>query len=172
MTITNTRLRELLHYNEASGVFIWKRRPETKPTDKTWNKRYAGKVAGNRNVSHGYVVIDIDGKPRFAHRMAFLYMTGDVPAYVDHVNGMRHDNRWSNIRPCNAVQNAANKTVRNDSSTGLKGVHLHKKRLHHVKPFQARLKRRSLGYFATAEEAHAAYFAAHKAASGDFARAS
>ncbi|WP_168793659.1 hypothetical protein [Paraburkholderia aromaticivorans] len=99
-----------------------------------------------------------------------LGLTKHDPRRVDHENGKRYDNRRSNLRIATSVQNGANQAVKANSTTGLKGATYHKR----VGKFQASIrvdgKRRHLGYFATAEAAHAAYVAASQEGHGEFHR--
>jgi len=171
VTITQEQLRQLVDYDPATGVFTWKARPWLIGRATAWNTRFAGKVAGNVNKALGYVMIDICGAPRYAHRLAFIYMTGSVPEMIDHANGSRSDNAWSNLRACTQSQNMYNAALRTDNTTGVKGVVLHKKRLHQNRPYQAKLARKSLGDFATAEAAHEAYMRHAREVVGEFARA-
>lgn len=47
----------------------------------------------------GYVTLKIDYVRYTGHRIAWLLMTGDWPQFeIDHINGVRHDNRWINLR--------------------------------------------------------------------------
>lgn len=105
-------LMHYLEYDPASGIF-------TRRIDKgKWKK---GEIAGGLDKK-GYVCISIDGVKHKAHRLAFLYMTGSMPEMVDHDNTVRSDNRWANLRACNAIQNAANRRVHSNNELGIKGV--------------------------------------------------
>lgn len=172
MSLTQERLKQLLDYDPQTGHFTWKRREGLQGKLTTWNKRFAGKRAGNVNKAIGYVLIDLDGAPRYAHRLAFIYMTGSVPSMIDHANGNRADNSWGNLRACTQSQNMCNTALRSDSVLGVKGVTLHKKRSHQNKPYQAKFRRKSLGYFSSAGEAHEAYIKQARLEAGEFARAS
>ena len=49
--------------------------------------------------SEGYRIINIDGIEYYAHDLAFLYMTGEVPkGEVEHINGIKDDDSWKNLR--------------------------------------------------------------------------
>jgi hypothetical protein len=91
---------------------------------------------------------------------------------VDHVNRNGLDNRRANLRFCTPTQNNANQTVRSGSSTGMKGAYLHDPRS--SKPWRAAIKaggrRRYLGTYRSAAEAHAAYCAASAELFCEFAR--
>ncbi len=93
--ITQERVRELFTYEPSTGSFT--RRVHA-------GKARAGSIAGTLR-SDGYLSIPIDCQMQHAHRLAWLYMTGDIPVEIDHINGNRSDNRWANLR---AVDRAAN----------------------------------------------------------------
>lgn len=153
-------ITNILSYDPDTGIFSWATpRPRVRVGDK----------AGGIHKRSGYVMIEIDGKSYAAHRLAWFYMTGSMPKnQIDHINRVRSDNRFSNLREATNGQNRAN-TV-SSSRHGLKGV-THKKWLKE-KPWEARItfekKVRSLGCFATKEEAHAAYCKEAKRLHGDF----
>lgn len=97
--INQKRLKEVLDYDPATGVFTW--RVELNARGKV------GDPAGCN--SWGYRVIRIDGRLYGAHRLVWLYVHGRWPdAMIDHVNGDRSDNRIENLREANSVQNAHN----------------------------------------------------------------
>lgn len=86
--LTQTELKELLKYDPATGQFTW-----LNPKSRRLKK---GDVAGNDSA--GAIQITINSKPYRANRLAWLYMTGEWPAYdVKYINGMVNDNRWSNL---------------------------------------------------------------------------
>lgn len=115
--ITREKLHHLLDYDPASGVF-------TRKVSKSSNAQ-VGQVAGSVD-KRGYIVIRIDGELYKAHRLAHLYMTGEFPPdQIDHINRIKSDNRWKNLRLANGSQNQMNST-RNDNTSGKKGVHWHK----------------------------------------------
>lgn len=101
-----------------------------------------------------------------------MYQTGRwPPVIVDHRNLDRANDRWRNLRPADASQSQANRGVNANNKLGLKGVYQMKSR---AKPFMARImvkgKKRFLGCFRTAKEAHVAYLGAAKDGFGEFAR--
>ena len=115
-TITAEYLRSILDYEPETGLFRWKTTRH--------GRVKVGQIAGNVNPGHGYVIIEIDGKPRRAHRLAVLWMTGEWPERdVDHENLIRHDNRWGNIRPATEQQNGANRRALKNNACGFKGVY-------------------------------------------------
>jgi hypothetical protein len=115
MSINFVQLRRVLHYNPTTGVFVWR--------VAIGGKAKAGKVAGGNHST--YWGIQIGKRTYLAHRLAWLYMTGDWPDEdIDHRNRIRTDNRWENIREATPKQNAENLTVRPTLVSGCCGVNL------------------------------------------------
>ncbi len=177
--ITQETLKKLLHYEPQTGVFTWLLRPietidggkySAERVQALMQSRDAGKEAGSFDKK-GYRRIFMLGFSYPASSLAVLYMTGVYPEeLVDHENLDKGDNRWVNLREATHKQNAQNKRVRRDSTTGLKGVKPHQGR------FQSRIvdghgKRRSLGLFDCAAAAHLAYVVAADIHHHEFARA-
>lgn len=164
--LTAERLKELLDYDPGSGVFTWK-------VARRGQYARPGVAAGTRHIN-GYMCIGVDRRRYLAHRLAWLYMTGEWPRdEVDHRNLDRLDNRWVNLRAANHDENSRNTRIRRNNTTGLKGVsHYHDG----PRSFRARIfvkgKEHHLGLFATAEEAHEAYCKASANLHGEFGRAS
>ena len=115
--ISQERLHELVDYNPDTGVFV----------SKTSRGRVkAGSILGCDN-GDGYLRFSLDGKDYFAHRLAFLFMYGYLPDVVDHANGVRCDNRASNIRPANNSLNARNSSKKRYSLSRFKGASFNRK---------------------------------------------
>lgn len=130
----------------------------------------AGERAGAQMVN-GYISVTINGKMYYAHRLAWLLMTGEWPEKsVDHINGVRNDNRWANLRSATNQQNQFNRGVRKDSSSGIKGVSFHKASGLWWAGIRINGKCISLKYHKTAEAAKAAYEEAAAHYHGEFAR--
>lgn len=149
--LTASRLREVLQYKPETGDFIHRR-----------SKRTAGTT-----LARGYRMINIDGRGYYSHRLAWLWIHGEWPEQIDHINNNRSDNRLSNLRLATHHQNAANKSPRKGRPP--KGV-----RQVSSGRWQAKITiNRSgiyLGTFDTAEDAHAAYQAKARQAWGEFAK--
>lgn len=150
-TLTATHLRALLEYAPEIGVFTW--------LASRSNRVKAGGVAGFLDCE-GYVRITVCGRMYFAHRLAWLYVTGEWPAnQIDHRDGVRNNNAIANLRDVRHSVNMQNlKHARVDNrSSGLLGVTWHARR----KVWQAQMRvdgrNKFLGYHATAEQARAAY---------------
>lgn len=116
--ITQEYLKSILSYDPLTGLWLW-------IVDKG-KKIKSGNKAGKIDKL-GYAVIQIDNKSYFAHRLAFLYMIGRFPInLVDHINRIKNDNIWINLREATASQNQRNVIRRIDNKIGVKGVYKNK----------------------------------------------
>lgn len=160
--LTQIRLKELLDYDPETGQFTWR---VTRS-----NKVRAGDFAGC--IAHGRYQIQIDYSIYYAARLAVLWMTGELPEnQVDHINCNPTDNRWDNLRPADDFQNGANRQARKGKKySDLKGVTFNKRKGRFEAAIRKNYRLIFLGYFDTAEEAHAAYCEAARKHFGDFAR--
>lgn len=150
------KLRELLHYDPETGIFVWRVRVSQAVK--------VGHVAGRINYD-GYSTIKILGYEYRAHRLAMFYAEGIMPpAEVDHINGIRLDNRLANLRHADRSTNAQNmrKALSTNLSCGLMGATWDKTRKTWKASIQVNGKKRTLGAFATAQEAHDCYIAAKR----------
>jgi hypothetical protein len=112
MELTQERLKELVEYNPETGVF-------TRKTSYGAHKKDS--VAGTV-CSNGYRAIVIDRQAYKEHRLAFLYMLGHIPTNVDHINVIRGDNRWVNLREASTQQNTQNTRLIKSNTSGIKGI--------------------------------------------------
>lgn len=150
--ITQTRLKELLDYNEETGVFTWR--------VSTSNRAKVGQVAGWLSP-HGYIQIRLDGRLYAAHRLAWFYVTGECDmARVDHKDHNPRNNRFNNLRSATASQNLQNIAIRVDNRSGFTGVKWRNDRRRWSASLTVRGKVMMLGCYGTAEEAFAAYLSA------------
>lgn len=159
--LTADRLREFLSYSPESGCFIWLVRRSSNAC--------AGSFAGSINAK-GYVQIRCDGLNYLAHRLAWLYMTGEMPTMeVDHINGVKADNRWANLRLASRSENQHNKGSYRNNSTGFKGVYRDREGCGFRAEISVNRTRMRLGIFKTPVEAYQAYCKAAEKLHGDFA---
>lgn len=146
--ITQQRLKEYLTYRPETGEFFALNPSINRP---------AGRKLGTLH-STGYIVIRIDDKLYKAHRLAWLYMTGTFPKMkIDHVNRIKSDNHWGNLRDVSHSQNCENNPIKKSNRSGFVGVGWSKS----MKKWRARImygyKGKHLGYFDCPKEAHEAY---------------
>lgn len=151
-------LKEMLDYEPTTGLFRWKIKP---------NRRIRiGSVAGSK-TSWGYLEVEIHGERYRLHRLAWAFVNGKLPTTdIDHINGVRDDNRISNLRLATRSQNNHNKPIQKNNRCGYKGVCKPK----HTNKYAAHIKGKYIGYYETQEEAHAAYCAAAHKEFGEYAR--
>jgi hypothetical protein len=161
MEITQEALKEFLWYDKETGDFYW--RKVCTPKMKSWDK------AGTIN-SRGYVRIKIFQKIHQAHRLAWLYVYGNLPKQLDHINCNKNDNRIENLRPATHSTNGMNRGVQANNKLGFKGVIFHKRDKKFIANIRVLGKQKCLGYFNTAEEAHSAYIKASGELHGQFSR--
>src|SRR3989304_2031824 len=87
--ITQSALKQIIHYDPDTGVFTW--------IVNRGRKAKSGYLAGVIS-DLGYRRIQISGRKHYAGRLAWLYMTGSQPVNeIDHINGVRDDDRFSNL---------------------------------------------------------------------------
>lgn len=115
----------------------------------------------------GYVYVRLDGKSFGEHRLIHLLFTGEWPEQVDHINGIRSDNRPENLRSATHAQNCMNRKPMGSSS---KGCYWQPRRGKWMVQVSISGKRKTIGYFDTEEAASAAYAKAAADSYGEFAR--
>ena len=147
--LTQKRLKELLHYDPETGVFTYIR---------ARSKVRVGDVAGTSGT-RGYLQCNIDGKPYKLHRLAWLYVHGDMPKEIDHINRDRSDNRILNLRVVSRSENNMNRAEKPGRS-GRPGVW--KNKVGWAAFIRSGGKRRYLGNYPSIELASQAYEAAKK----------
>jgi hypothetical protein len=146
--ITIDHLRESLDYDTQTGIFTWRRnhrRPDL-----------IGEIAGSVH-SKGYISIAIHNVKRLAHRLAWFYVTGNMPNdHIDHINGNKLDNSFANLRQVTRFGNLQNmRTATKANKVGFLGVSAHQGK------WRAQImvngKRIRESGFNTPEEAHQRY---------------
>lgn len=150
-------LRERLSYDPETGRLTWK---------KARDSGRIGKEAKCLDVA-GYIQVNVAGSVLKGHRIAWAIYYGEWPSdHIDHINGVRNDNRIANLRCVNGTMNTQNK--RNGScksKTGVLGVYFYEQ-MRPEKRYRAKIqangKQYHLGGFSTPEEAHEAYVQAKR----------
>lgn len=146
-------LHKRLRYEPETGKLFWR---DCEEMSKQWRKRHDGKEAFISHNGCGYLRGQLNGKYFFAHRVIFALNHGQWPAdQIDHINGIRTDNRISNLRVVNNSENARNQSMKKSNTSGVCGVCWDKSK----KKWQARIvvdgRFKHLGYFTTIETAAA-----------------
>lgn len=147
-------LRSRLSYDEATGQFVRK---------VTAGGQVAGSVAGTIK-SAGHVEISVGGHVCKAHRLAWLYVYGEWPkGVIDHINGDRKDNRIVNLRDVsNAINLQNQRRAQRNSTTGVLGVSIDKATGRYRAQIQIAGAGKSLGRYASKDEARRAYINAKR----------
>jgi hypothetical protein len=115
----------------------------------------------------GYVYVRMNGKSYGEHRLIHLLFTGEWPDQVDHINGVRNDNRYENLRSASHAQNCMNRKPMGSNS---KGCYWQPKRNKWIAQIGVDGRRKTLGYFDTEAEAAAAYARAARDLHGEYMR--
>jgi len=150
--LTQEVLSILLRYDPETGVFT--RRIAT------GSRSPVGVIVGCVNEANGYVVVGILGELQYAHRLAWLYVYGEWPSQqIDHINGVRDDNRIANLRDVSNALNCQNKreALSSNKSSGLLGVSWCAQMGAYAAYIHLDGKKKTIGYFSDKFVAHAAY---------------
>jgi HNH endonuclease len=150
--LTQAELKRQLHYDPETGLFTW--------LISNKNNVKIGDTAGSYDM-YGYLTIRIHYKSYKCHRLAWLYVYGVFPnVYLDHINRIKNDNRIINLRAVTAQQNQFNTKTRFDSTSGYTGVSFRKDRKKYTAYIHVNGRKKNLGCFKEAQDAHNAYLAA------------
>jgi len=143
--LTQKYLKSILDYDSTTGIFLWK---ETRS-----QRARIGDQAGTVD-KYGYNVINIDGYPRRAHRLAWLYVKGHWPnGDIDHINQSKYDNRIDNLRDVDHAVNGRNQLINKNNTSGFAGVCWNKKSKKWEASIMVNYKTMHLGRFTNKEDA-------------------
>lgn len=173
-------LRQLLTYDPDTGKLFWNERSSdfflsnernSEDSARAWNRKFSGREALYAVGTSGYLQGSLLGRNCRAHRAAWAIYHGEWPTeHIDHVNGVRADNRICNLRQATRSQNLCNRGAPSHNTSGFKGVYwsAREKKWHVQICFGG--KRKSMGYFKDKADAVSAYAQAARQYHGDFAR--
>ncbi len=144
--MTQDKLKEILNYDEETGIFKWKISNQSSIK--------VGDIAGHLSKKVGYTIIGIDNEVYPAHRLAWLYVCGQLPKNeIDHINHIKDDNRICNLREVTHTENSRNQKMRKDNKSGATGVYWYEP----LKKWQASIRVNNilihLGYFKNIKDA-------------------
>lgn len=159
--LTQARLFDLVKYDPRTGEFF-----RFYPRSAISQIKKIGNIGGR-----GYVQITLGRKQYYAHRLAWLYVTGKWPEHeIDHIDGNTSNNSFPNLRKASPSQNKCNRSGNKAASSAYKGVCWAR----HANKWMARVKRNGsvvhLGYFSDQQAAARAYDSAAIIHHGEFAR--
>lgn len=152
--LTYDAVSAILNYDPETGVLTWRGGPSRK----------AGRVAGCARTTHGYRLLNLNGRLTGAHRVAWLLYYGEWPdCPIDHINRDRLDNRICNLRKANLSQNTFNAGLRSNNKSGHPGVYWDKQLKHWRVQIRQDGRNVHIGLYKDRLEAIAARIAAEQA---------
>lgn len=162
--VSRERLLELFQYDAETGNLVRK-------IGRSGPKARAGDVAG-RVTDKGYVRLYVDGSPYSAHRLIWFIKYGEYVEEIDHINGIKSDNRIENLRSVTRSQNRMNVGAYSNNKSGVRGVSWSKANNKWKAQIQKDGRKIGIGYFSSIDEAKEAYMKAASKHHGEYARAS
>jgi len=155
--LTQEIVAESIDYDPDTGIVTWRERPPSHFTRlcdwATWNAQHSGLTVGHVG-KQGYCDIRVFNRPYRLHTLIWLYVHGAFPTLeIDHINGIRSDNRLVNLRDVSRHENTKNQRMRKSNKSGFNGVFWQS----NAKKWRAQIndggKSVHLGYFVNIEDA-------------------
>lgn len=147
--ITHNELIAKISYESETGNFFW--------NVNSGSRAKIGQKLGSYDM-YGYLTVRINKKSYKLHRLAWFYVHKIWPENdVDHINGIRNDNRLCNLRCASRKTNLENRTCKSESETGLYGAYYDKRKRKYYSAISHHNIKIHLGMFESAQEAHNAY---------------
>jgi len=116
--LTQEILREHFRYEPETGHFFWAKQSRFK--QRNLNEPL------NMRDKDGYIVVctTLSGKSKNyrVHRLIWVYVHGQISNQIDHINGVRNDNRLCNLRELTHQQNMMNRS-QHKSKSGFRGIY-------------------------------------------------
>ena len=165
------RIRKFVTYNPDTGLFVWNFATPDMFDDKIrtaemrcrmFNSRFPGKEAFTSIDGNGYKSAVIMGHRTTAHRVAWIIYYGVIPDNIDHINGIRTDNRICNLRSVTQAENAKNMRKSKRNKSGHVGVRFEQRRQKWIADIRVDRELIFLGRFEQKEDALAARKAAER----------
>jgi len=110
--LSQNTLKSLTHYDPITGLLTWRVNN---------GRARSGNECGRLHL-FGYRTTCIQYVHYKVHRLIYLYMTGNMPKEIDHINHVRDDNRWNNLREVTRTQNSMNRSKSTNNTSGVTGV--------------------------------------------------
>ena len=138
-------LRTRLRYEPETGKLFWL---DNEDMPSSWRTKYVGKEAFTATHHEGYKKGFVLNRDFRAHRVIWALHYGAWPSdKIDHINGVRNDNRIANLRVVSNQDNAKNMGKSSRNKSGVMGVHWHKRKEKWEARIRVDYKSRFLGYF-------------------------
>jgi len=148
MRNSSSIFHELFSYDQVTGNILQKKK---RP------KIQVGSIAGALTPK-GYRYIQVQGRKYPAHHLVWFFETGSFPKlFLDHIDGNKSNNHFSNLREVTTKQNNEHRGKQKNNSTGYKGVTFNKRLNKFVAQIQHNYKTIHLGVFDTALDASIKY---------------
>lgn len=147
--LTQERVKELFNYDPKTGVLI------RKTGSNVGRYRYSvGDTADYIHAASGYKRVSFDNSRYRSHRIIWLLVKGYLPPdKMDHINGVRHDNRWGNLRIVSTSENNRNLKISKRNTSGVIGVGFYKARSKWAATICVNGRSVHLGYFKEKKDA-------------------
>ncbi len=139
-------LKNSLSYDEFTGLFTW-------ISVSPFGKYKKGDIAGSFDKGNGYIRIGLNLESYSAHRLAWLYVHGEIPCIIDHIDGDRTNNRIANLSNGTKLSNSRNQKRNKNNKSGVSGVHWNSNRSKWYATVSVFGKREFIGSFSELDDA-------------------
>lgn len=151
--LTVAELRQILRFDRDRNALFWLARPNIP----AWNAKFAGRRAFTSKNKAGYFTGQINGHCYYAHRVIWAIATGKWPEnQIDHKDRDRSHNALENLREATVLQNATNKTIHKNNTSGMSGIYWKKDKRRWLAQITRNGTTYHLGYFVERSEAEIA----------------